>query len=460
VKKTALLSVLIALGVLLLSLSCQTESSPDPAELSAEVNRLADLYVERSMARFPEMGYIMGFPPERHDGLLDNSPEAVERARGEDDAMLDVLAGIDHELLGGTPEWVTYGMLTEALEAARDVRVCREELWNVSHMNGWQAWYPILAGMQPVGTPEFREQALTRWRKFPTLVGNDIANLKMGLEEGYTANRAVVRRVIQQVDGLLALPAEQSPFMSPAERDETTEFVEQFGALVTDEILPAIERYREFLKSTYVEGARESLAVTANPDGLACYTAMLRSNTTLQRTAEEVFELGKSTVEKNARELVELGTERYGTDDFAEIIRLAKADPADRFADKDDLLSFSRDAVERSKTVVDGWFGLTRVRRRALPRVSGGHRRRGSIRGWITRRAGDLPYLSVPARDPEPGQRRDHRIPRGQPGAPPPDLDCPEPRGCTSYRQDGGKLGLYRGMGSLLRGPGGRGGPL
>jgi uncharacterized protein (DUF885 family) len=276
--------------------------------------------------------------------------------------MLAQVEATDHEALAGTPAWVTYGILREALEAARDVRVCREELWNVSHMNGWQAWYPILASLQPVGTAELREQALARWRKFPTLVDNDVANLERGLADGYSASRPVVERVIQQLDGLLAIPADQSPFMSPAQRDETPEFVEEFQALVADEIVPAVERYRDFLKSTYVQQARESLAVTDNPDGLACYTALLRSNTTLQRTPEEVFELGEATVEKNARELVELGRDRYHTDDFAEIIRLAMADPEDRFSDAAELLAFSRDAVERSTVVIDDWFGLKPAR--------------------------------------------------------------------------------------------------
>jgi uncharacterized protein (DUF885 family) len=357
-KKAALVSVVVIATLSLLLAACHTETSPDPAELAADVGRLADLYVERSTARMPEMGYFMGFPPDRHDGLLDNSPEAIARGRHEDDEMLAALEQIEHDRLAGTTEWVTYGILREVLEAARDVRVCREELWNINHMNGWQAWYPILAGMQPVGTPELREQALARWRKFPALVDNDIANLERGLAAGFTANRAVGQRVIQQMDALLAMPLDQSPFMSPALRDQTAEFVEEFGNLVVDEILPAIVRHRDFLKDTYLEGARESLAISANPDGLACYTAMLRSHTSLQRTPEAVFELGRSTVERNRTELIVLGRERYGTDDFAEIIRLAKADPADRFIDADDLLIFSRNAVNRSRTVVNAWFGL------------------------------------------------------------------------------------------------------
>jgi len=362
VNKAILQSVLVVAGVSLSFLSCQTETPPDPARLVVEVDRLADLYFERTTARMPEMGYLTGLPPERHDGLLDNSPEALARGRQEDDEILAALEQIDHDALAGTPGWATYGILREALEAARDARVCREELWNVSHMNGWPVWYPLLAGMQPVGTSELREQALARWRKFPTLVDNDVANLEQGLAAGYSANRAVVRRVIRQVDALLAVPLDQSPFMSPAQRDRKPEFVGEFRAVVAAEILPAIERYRDFLRDTYLEGARESLAVTGNPDGLACYTAMLRSHTSLRWKPRELFDLGMSTVERNRLELVELGREHYGTDDFAEIIRLAKADPSDRFTDGDELLSYSRAAVERSMAVLDRWFGLTPAR--------------------------------------------------------------------------------------------------
>ena len=361
-KKLGVLSFALVATAALLSLSCQTEPPPDPAALAAEVDRLADLYAERDVARMPEKGYFMGFPPERHDGLFNNSTEAFERTRREDDEMLAELDLVPTDALAGTPQWVTTGLLREALEASRDLRVCRKELWKVDHMRGWQVYYPLLAGMQPVGTPELREQALARWRKLPTMLANEIANLQRGLKAGFTANRAVTKRVIAQVDGLLAVPMEQSPFTAPARHDETPEFVEEFGKLVSEEIVPAIERYRDFLRDIYLAEARESLSITANPDGLACYSAMLRSHTTLRRTPEEVYELGSRTVDRYRSEVIELGAARYGSDDFTEIVRRAQTDPSDRFADRDEVLAFARDAVERSTAVIDDWFGLKPAR--------------------------------------------------------------------------------------------------
>src|SRR5918993_808699 len=74
------------------------------------------------------------------------------------------LRKISPEVLIATPEWVVYGALRERLEAARDLRVCRDELWPVSHTSGWQANLAGVAARQPVGTPELRSLARSRFR--------------------------------------------------------------------------------------------------------------------------------------------------------------------------------------------------------------------------------------------------------------------------------------------------------
>jgi uncharacterized protein (DUF885 family) len=163
--------------------------------------------------------------------------------------------------------------------------------------------------------------------------------------------------VIDQVDGLLSLQIEKSPFYSPALRDDDEEFAAATRELVTKQIYPALQRYRDFLAGSYMESAREELSVTANPDGLACYEASLQAYTTLARSGKEVFELGQATVAANKARVIELGQAAYGLDDFNEILDKAKADPSDSFSDKDELLQFSRDMVQRAQSEMPNWVG-------------------------------------------------------------------------------------------------------
>ena len=324
---------------------------------SKSLNSLADRYYEFRLSTRPEIAYMSGVEIERHDGLYDNSPQALAREQAVEDELLRNLEPFDESTMRESIDWITFGFLKQALTSARDLRVCRNELWAVSQMSGWQLGYTRLAAQQPVGEPGLRQQALARWARLPAYIDQEISNLKAGLAAGYSAPKAAVRRVIDQFDGLLAIPAEKSPFASPAQRDPDEAFSRQFIALVANEILPAMQRYRDFLADVYLEKARSALAVTANPDGRACYEASLRSYTTLQRSPEEVFELGRRTVAANRAKDEALGKAAYGQNDFTQIMEKIKNDPEDKYTSREELLEFSRAAVKRSHEAIPAWFG-------------------------------------------------------------------------------------------------------
>ena len=328
---------------------------PTPAALT--VTALADRYYAFTLELKPEVAYFSGIDPPRHDGMEDNSPAAIQSAETEIDQMLQALRMIDTATLTGKTEWITHAYLMRELQSSVALRVCRTELWNVNQMHGWHSNYAQIAELQPVGNADLRQQSLARWTKLATYIDQEISNLEYGLELGYSAPKSVVQRVIDQVDGLLSLEIEKSPFYSPVNRDDDRDFVTATRSLVAEQINPALMRYREFLAGPYMEAARSELAITANPDGLACYEASLQSYTTLNRTGEEVYELGKATVAANKAMVIELGESAYGLDDFKAIIERAKNDPSDRFSDKDELLQFSIDAVQRAQSAMPNWVG-------------------------------------------------------------------------------------------------------
>ena len=249
--------------------ACQPSA---PQQSAAErIDELADRYYEWALERTPERAYFAGVDIDVHDGLFDNSPEAQLAAEAVEDELLAAVTAIAEEELLGTPAWITKAFLEQRLRSDEALRVCRQELWSVSQMSGWQLAYAQLAALQPVGTPELREQALTRWSKLAVFIDQEIANLQSGLEQGYSAPQPVVRRVIEQVDGLLALPIEKSPFFSPDELVQDQAFGKDLAIGIAIVIIPAMQRYRNFLAENYLEAALEELSVVANPDGEDCY---------------------------------------------------------------------------------------------------------------------------------------------------------------------------------------------
>jgi uncharacterized protein (DUF885 family) len=197
-------------------------AASDP--LATQLTRLADEYVTTLLGTFPETATWEGLPDHAHDRLDDNSLAAVRRWQRFEDRLLTQVKQLDASALNRRPDWVTYGFLREALEASVRTRICRQELWPANQMSGWQVNYASLIRLQPVGTPRARAQALARWGQLPRVLRVEIDNLREGLREGYSTPRHNVELVLAQLDSLLAVPTERSPFFVPAEQDSTPEF--------------------------------------------------------------------------------------------------------------------------------------------------------------------------------------------------------------------------------------------
>ena len=345
--------LLTALGISLLICSCASAPPQSPA---ADPTRLADEYVREYRARFPEGAELSGLKVERHDGLTDNSLASLAEWQKLEDrlaAQLDTLKLSDFE---GKPEWVTLGFLQEAVASSRQARICRYELWPVNQLSGWQAFFSQLADVQPVGSEKARADALARWSRLPRYLDNEMANLREGVRLGYTAPKANVKLVVEQLDGLLAEPVEEWPFYSPARRDQDAAFVASWRSLLTERISPAVRRYRDYLNDEYLPKARTVMAITANPDGEACYQASFRANTTLDRPGSETYRLGRERVERFLNEAIAIGRRELGATDLPTLVERLRSDPANKFASRDEMLAYARAAVERSSQSVGKLF--------------------------------------------------------------------------------------------------------
>jgi len=322
---------------------------PANAEAAQKLQALADDFVNQTLSFDPTLAYEAGIATAANDRFSDRSPAAL--AAFEQKERDDLLALRQLDVSSLPPgSMAVYANLREKLESDLQLRVCRTELWNVNHFDGWQSQLADVASAQPVDTAEERRQALRRWASLPAFVAVEIDNLKRGLAQNYSAPKSVVLRVIRQMDELASAPPESSPFYSPASRTGDRAFKAAFKTLVQNKIDPALIRYRDFLRSTYLAKARESVAVSDLPNGPACYSAFLRAETTLDRPARAVFELGRRTVAANTKDVLAIGHRLYGTRDLEATLASAKSASGEHFSEKSQLLAFSRDFLNRTKS--------------------------------------------------------------------------------------------------------------
>jgi uncharacterized protein (DUF885 family) len=328
-----------------------TLSTPGPAQIGADaaLDSLAHRRVALQAAYNPPSAYSLGVPVPDHRRWADRSQPAIAVFQRQLDIILADLRRIDPARLTTPRRRSIHAAMLESLEAEKQTRVCRFDLWAVSHMFGWHTGLSNAAGEQPVSTAQERADALARWSAVPTLVDQEIANARLGLSKGYSAPKAVVRRVIRQVEGLVSAPPEKLPYFAPAKRSEDPAFRASFRNVLVGPLNAAFRRYLDFLQNEYLPHAREALGVSANPNGVACYSASLRSYTTLSRSPEEVFRLGQQTVAANADRVRELGRTQFGTDDLAVIVPRIPQARDNRFSSEQEFIDFSREVVTRSR---------------------------------------------------------------------------------------------------------------
>ena len=221
--------------------------------LARRLHGLAGEYVAAYQQMFPDQAEYNGKSLAHHDALPDNSLAALEAWQKREDAWSAELARIDSAKLWGTPEWALLGYLRSTLESSIGSRVCHAELWP-AHQFGWQSGLLSLLDSQPLGTPIARAEALARWRQLPRFLDTEIENLRRGVQLGYSAPRRNVELAQLQLDALLRLSTEDSPFASISKRDADSGFQTTWRELVESRVRPAIRRYRDFCATNMLLG--------------------------------------------------------------------------------------------------------------------------------------------------------------------------------------------------------------
>jgi uncharacterized protein (DUF885 family) len=349
----------LALAAVFSFVAC-TPASPahDAASVSdsATMQKLGDDVVALMFERFPERPEGLRWPRAAHDALPDDSIAGVASRDAREDALVARLRTIDPAKLDARAS-LAYALADEILRDSVATRVCKNELFALNPIYGWQSRWPTLAQIQVLGTPELRAAALARFGKVPAYADAQIANLREGMRVGHVAAKPVVAAVLDQVEKLAADP-DHSPYLALTEQDSDPAFKANVDHLVRNAITPAIARYRDFLANEYMPRAREKVGVDANPNGAACYRAMLRQFTTLDLEPAKVHATGLAQLATIEAEIKALAEKSFGTSDVKALLTKLRTDPQYLYKDRNDMTAQANATLARARSAMSRAFNL------------------------------------------------------------------------------------------------------
>lgn len=332
---------------------------PQNAHAESNLNQLkvlADNYSNAYLNMYQPFAYFENIELSRHNKFIQNSPDSFKSYQATEDQIHIALKKFDINKIEDIKAKVFYAKFSENIEANIDKRICKSELWSVSHMFGPHMLLDRLVNVQPVKTDQDKEDAIARWGEAARYYDQEIKNLNRGLKQGYSAPKRVVNRLLAQLNGLTSIPIDKHPYLKLAKRADDPAFEKSFIKMLESELLPAIKKYSSYLGSDYLNRARNELGLHALPNGRDCYMAMYRSYTSLKKTPEEVYKLGYDTVNTYKSEVIALGKKVYNVDSFTESAQKASNDPSQKFSDANTMHQFYENVVSRSKEKIKMYF--------------------------------------------------------------------------------------------------------
>jgi uncharacterized protein (DUF885 family) len=324
-------------------------------EADREARVVADHFWDQLLELEPILGTQVG--DERFDDRLpDASETGIEARRDAYEQVLRWLDAIDRSALGieaRTTLGVAEAIAVSGLEA---ITYRLDRLGAVSHLFGPGQLLAEVGSLQRADTPERAARYTARLAAIPAYLEGVSAAARAGVATGVTAPGLVVDRAIGQVQRLLATDPATCPAMAPlASLPEGAPERDAVLRVLRDRVWPAYGGYLGVL-AEYRPHARESVGMSALPDGLAMYASQIRAHTTLALSAEQVHAIGLEELAGIKEEEREIAG-RLGHPDAASAIAAYAAEGKNTAATREELLALAEGQVRRAWEAAPGFFG-------------------------------------------------------------------------------------------------------
>ncbi|MFQ5651276.1 MAG: DUF885 family protein [bacterium] len=200
--------------------------------------------------------------------------------------------------------------------------------------SGFHTGFARLAALMPFSTVKDYENYIARLRAFPRYVGQQIANMKEGIEIEMTLPQVVLRGIEGTLEPHIVTEPEESVLYQPFARfpasvpqSARARLVADGKAAIMDGVVPGYRMFLQFMTEEYIPQARPTIAASDLPGGREYYQQRVDYYTTLALSVEEIHQTGLREVERIRKEMQEIIEQVGFRGDFAAFLKFLRTDP-------------------------------------------------------------------------------------------------------------------------------------
>ena len=352
-----MLSIRIAFLALVLGIS-----NPANADSTAEFKAILDEVWQWQLETQPLFASNLG-DRRYNDRWADSSLDAISRQHGQTRAFLRRIYAIDRAKISADDK-LNYELFRRQLQNDLDVHQFNGHLMPFSHRGGVQTLDGTTNYLR-FETRKDYDDWLARLGKIEIVIAQTIALAESGRKAGLMAPKILMNRMPDQLARQVVEDPADSPFMRVFETmpesissDEQQQIRDEALATVSKSVLPAYKKLEKYFLGTYLPACRESVGLSALPNGSAWYEYRARSYTTTRMTPDEIHRLGLTEVSRIRNAMQEIIDELEFDGSFQDFLIFLRTDPQFYFDNPEDLYEAYLATSKRIDPELVRLFGL------------------------------------------------------------------------------------------------------
>lgn len=245
----------------------------------------------------------------RNDQLADSSAKAIESGLADTMLLLADLKTLDRSGFSDA-DHLASDLLTYQWEQWLHLAEFKAWQMPVTSISGPQVWLPQIGDRVPMLNDQHRKDYLTRLKRIPIQIGDQIENMRLGISEGRVPPRVTIESVtgqaLAQSSRELREDPTKSPFYKPyLSMEQSDPVAVEARKVIVERIIPVYQELAVFIQNEYLPACRDSIGASQGIDGIGAYNAQISSHTTLPELgANDIHEIGLSEVARIRSEML------------------------------------------------------------------------------------------------------------------------------------------------------------
>lgn len=331
-------SIFPLLFAIIILQSCATKQ-----DSNSTLTVLFDDYKEYVMRNFPEGATYDG--DHRYDNKLTDLSEKAENNRLDSiRSFAERMKNIDTAMLTKENK-MNYRLVASMLDEEIAASKFQYYLIPLTQQDGIHIGFPQIIESQLLKTPADYEKYFERLKGFDKQVLDEIDNMKKGVSHKIVPPKFSMEQVLAQIEGIKNMPTDSIPFMQPAQSidaswkpEDKAKIIRELTSIIDNNVKPAYQKLYDYIAKEYLPNCRTEDGVWSLPDGEARYRLAIKHETTTDMSADEIFKLGMSEVERIQKQMEQLKQEIGFKGTLQEFNKHLLTDSAFWYSDKQKML--------------------------------------------------------------------------------------------------------------------------